>query len=184
MTKMLNGIEMEAIKAMLRFANLQRIESVAEAERCFENIKDFISSDEAMWRLLKLTVWQIAVCAWLASITESQRERRAVMTEVAPLVKKSVKTALVFKNEELGYECRFQSVHAVCAFAVALILSKRRRLASRLQRCICGRFNLDLHPKGRPKKYCSPKHKALADAMTLNERVRKSQLKHKMGKKS
>lgn len=180
----LQADERQAIEATRRFANLPRIESDAEVERLFRDLVDFRESTPT-WvdaktgrerRAVTLTAMygdiHSVVRGWFARVRSISR-RRDLSVEINRALD-SVDAGLILRGGRLEYTHRFLSVFAVCAFATALIIDERRGLASRLQKCgWCGRFNLDLDPRGRPRRFCSPEHKARADLKTVAERVRK-----------
>jgi hypothetical protein len=192
----LTSRERQAVEAVRRFANLRRIESNAAVERCFRGLVDF---DEFRVRPSgradeyhaagAYADDQAHVQGWLSRIANATKPRRRaaaaeVATEVAPELEASVTTALVFADGRMDVAYEFGSVTAVCAFAVALILDDRRGLTSRLGQCgYCGTFNLDQNPTGRPRRFCSPEHKALFDKDTGAERVKKSRAKKRKARK-
>lgn len=185
----LQDAERVAIKAALQFANLKQIDD-AQVHRCFRDVIDFrdiLPTDlvqkngvmverPAVGSLADYQAWQGALRDWFSRISQSERGRRSVATEVAPVVEESVSASLCFDKRRLNVEYSFRSVRAVLAFASALILDERRGMTSRLQQCgwsKCGCFNLDIDAKGRPRRFCSREHKRLADLETVSERVRK-----------
>ena len=100
--------------------------------------------------------------------------REAVGQEIADaLGKTKFGAGLLFKQGRLSYVYDVQSVYIACVFAFALLLDERRGLQMRLKRCgWCGRFNLDLNPKGRPHRFCSTDHKREFDLRESARRVR------------
>lgn len=174
MSLALQDRERKAIEAAIWFANLRSIKSNAQVDRGFRE-RGF--HFEASAGPSGNEDFQAGLQDYLQRVVGSERGRREVAAEVAPILEEMISTTYTLTERRLEVVSHFQDIVAVCAFAVALILDERRGLTSRLQRCVCGRFNLDFDPKGRPRKYCSPKHKARADALTVAERVRKHRSK-------
>lgn len=195
MASALQGDERRAVEALLRFANLPRIQSELAVERCFHGLIDFrefqpdpIHPDPARMRgqfYVDLVpayarVHRVAR-AWLTLMATSVTGRRKVWGRVSAHLKESVIAKPQFDDGRLKMAYEFgNSVEAACAFGAAVVLDESRNrgrsLASRLKRCgwsECGRFNLDLNPKGRPRRFCSAEHKRRADLETVAERVRK-----------
>lgn len=178
----------KAVEAVRRFANLQRVDSDEQVERCFRGLIDLRDAlpvwiDPKTGREKRAVIstdlytdLQSILRGWLGKIARSTRGQREVAGEIAEVLVESVDTSTRFDNRRLTQVYSFKSVGAACAFGVALILDERHDLASRLKQCgwsKCGHFNLDLNPKGRPRRFCSPEHKRLADLETVAERVRK-----------
>jgi hypothetical protein len=88
-----------------------------------------------------------------------------------------VRGTLRLEGERLEYFFAINNVESGCAWAVALLLDQRYGLTNRLRQCgwsRCGRFRVDLAPRGRPRRFCSDEHKRLYDLETSGERVRRS----------
>lgn len=158
--------EKQAIKAALRYANLRAMPMWLDPK---------MWPPEALYEWLREALLRIAASP-RRNVAETKRERQAVREEIAPALVQGAAARYVFKAGRLELTHSYRSFREVCVFALALILDERRRLASRLHKCGwdgCDRFNLDVDPKGRPRRFCNPVHKARADAKTVAERVRK-----------
>ncbi len=145
----------EAIRATLAFANMERVDTDEEVEQLFEGAMDLSSMSSAKSDYAQI---RDAVRDWLESITRSERGCREVWDEVARFSKDMIHPEVVLSESgrrEMKLDYYFDDVDAVVVFAVALILDEGYGLKKKLQRCVCGRFNLDFKPKGRPRKYCS-----------------------------
>jgi hypothetical protein len=184
----LQAEERRVVEAALRFANLRRITSARQVERLFAEIVDFHESmptwqDAATGReraMVDATALYIEaqrqVQDWLARIARSEGGRQEVAREITARLADGIGARLSIRNRRLSYAFDIGSVPTACVLAVALILDEGRRLTSRLRRCgwsRCQRFNLDLDPTGRPRRYCTPEHKRQHDAETVPERVRR-----------
>jgi hypothetical protein len=178
--------EKKAIEAARRFANLPQVESDAQVERVFAGLVDFRETSPTwidpktgretraaslveLYAELHRTVRQ----QFARLVASPRQQRREMQKEIAPVLAEGIATGYVFRKGRLELVHGFQSVREVCIFAFALILDERRGLTNRLHRCgWCGHFNLDLNPNGRPRRYCTPKHKELADAKRAPDRLR------------
>lgn len=164
--------ERAVVEAAIKFANLGRITSAAQVEKLFAginspvfqtvgtNYKTYIENDQPRLR------------RWLRCITGNRADRDKVTAEVAPFLAEKLAVLPVLEGRRLHYRYFITGVEGACGLAVALLLDESRGLADRLKQCgysKCHRFNLDLHPKGRPRRFC-PGHKELHDRETGAER--------------
>ena len=169
--------EEQAVEAAIAFANLRQ-PTAARVERLFAAFVDPRDYDLGRSFTVDLAAThedvQAQVRDWLDRIVTSHGARKAVADEVASAVEASVSAHVLFVRGRIAVTYYFESVAAVCAFAAALMLDESKGLTSRLGKCgWCGRFNLDLHAKGRPRRFCSAEHKRLADNASSAVKVRK-----------
>jgi hypothetical protein len=180
-------VEKKAIRTTLDFAKLGEIKSDAQVISLFNGLIDFrefmIDSPKAggaRWLGVSLVQHfadlQHRLKSALSRIaTSSVKGRRKIVEEIAPGLAQTDFAAFVLKDGKLRFVYDFQSVDAVCVFALATILNEERRLANRLKQCgspKCGAFNLDQDRMGRPRRFCSAECKKEADRETGAERLR------------
>lgn len=167
------------VTAVLDFANLRPIRSVAQVMRLFRSVpgaarvfQTIPAKDVAAFRRD-----QEQVRGWLEKIATRDHEKlRTVAEDVAKVMRETVVTVLDVERFETRLV--FPGVRATYATGVALILSRSLGLAKRLGQCrapldggICGRWRLDL--EGKPARYCSTEHRRRFDAADAARRVRK-----------
>lgn len=172
---MLQANERKAIQAALRFANIQSAPTYNQALRCFGDVlapdalprpdppvpagHKSVSFDEPPDASYKDE--QDRLRDWLSRI---KSDRTKVAAEVSRAIEETVDAVATFEDGRFEVHYILRTVGAACAFGVALILDKQRGLTTRLLRCDhCQRFNLELDPKGRPRRFCNQEHKRLAD---------------------
>ncbi len=175
----INPDERAIIEATLAFANLKRIRSPHDVQRIFERLakRNWVGSVSAKTFL----EGQNELREHLGNIA---RKGHAAWPDVQPYVEEMfgrdpgpvVRMRPTFQRGELSYLSELTGVEAVVALGLALILSKKRGLAPRVNQCgYCGRFRLDV--TGRPRTYCSDAHRLAYDRMMAAERMRNWRLR-------
>ena len=165
--------EQQTVAAVLRFANLPKVETKAQGEECFGPWRDTLDTYQQAHGLAR---------GWLARIAPDQplsavrTGRIAVRREVANALPANVNVQMAFRNEQLHYDYFYDDVQGAVVHAIALLLAKDRGLTDLLHRCgWCRNFYLVATGKrGRRNdafcsKACSTKYAREHD----KERVRK-----------
>lgn len=172
------------VETVLWFANLKRIRSTKQVEQRFAQLPlvpgvfQIIEEEN----LAAYQQDQAELRRWLEIITKSAAKRRNVANEIANRLAQTVTARLSFSHGRLVYVYGITGVQAACALGIAFMLDETLGLSSRLKQCgnpECLRFNLDLLPKGRPRRFCSEECKKRADLFTGAERVRRHRQKKK-----
>jgi len=161
--------EQSLIESMLDFANMESINSTSEVEDLFRRNVSLVGD---VFQVIPPTETgafvrdQLELRRWLELITKSRAGRKTVGAEVAALLG-TVATRATFQEDELRVAFGLRGVQACYAYAVAVILDRRRKLANKLGRCgwsKCGKFQLNFSAIGRPRKHCNAQHKWRAEA--------------------
>ncbi len=161
--------EQALIKSALGFANLTAISSTEEVENLFRKNVPLVGDVFQVIEPENRAAFerdQRELQGWLAKIVKSTTARKSVMQEI-PKRLATVHTQVSFGDGKIRLQFALPGVQACYSYAVALILDERRKLTGKLAQCGwsgCKRFRLDFSPAGRPRKYCNPKHKSLAEA--------------------
>lgn len=181
----LQSYEKKTIKTVLWFANLKSIRSTKQIEEKFSKlplVPSLFKSIPAS-EVFAYENDQERLSNLLRQITQSEKSRNIVSLEVCEMLRNKIQEVqLDFSHRQITTRFGLTGVEAVMAYGLALILDNRYNITARLQQCgnpNCKRFNLDLEPKGRPKKHCGKKCKDRADAVTGSERVKRSRRKGK-----
>lgn len=166
--------EQDVIKAVLAFANLQRISSARQVENIFARLpqvpgyfKTIVAPEKttAAEDVATYAHWQQEVRDRLRRIIKPS-ERRNVTAEISAALAEKVRMHYALNMTSRGPVLMpgyvIDDVEAACAFGIALILDAAHNITSRLQQCPapdCGKFRLDLIAKGRPGRFCKREHK-------------------------
>lgn len=165
----------EVLQATIRFANLRRIRSTRQVEELFKGLpiighrfKVLRPGEEATFRTdqQELRTWLLAIAKGKANaIAREVDERLGIIT-----------AAVGFDGRARKLTTRWavEGVRDSYALGVALLLSWSFGLTKRLGYCDapkCGRFRLDLTPRGRPWRYCNAAHRRKGDALKAKQRV-------------
>jgi hypothetical protein len=173
--------ERHIIEAVLRFANLKRVD-YARMLRCFDAVKaeaDLRKVDPFSGQLVPGDTWQepnfgppelglrdrsaenaqTVARMWLGQITS--RKLRDVARDIGSFLPGNVTGAVSFEGRRLRLSYRVSKINGMLALGIAFLLDEGRGLTNRLKQCgysKCGRFNLDLTPNGRPRRFCNEEH--------------------------
>lgn len=166
----------QLLGATIRFANLRRIRSTRQVEELFEGLpiikarfKILRPGEQAAYR-----DDQRQLRTWLQTITAGKAD--AIAGEVHELLG-IIPAEVAFDRgaQELAIRWAVRGVRDCYGLGVAALLSRSLGLTQRLGYCDapkCGRFRLDLTPRGRPWRYCNAEHRQAADVLKAKARVR------------
>lgn len=183
MTLALLDQERKLVEGMRIFANMRRIISACKVEQMFRRYKYSELREETERQRVRLKKFQQILRGWLERIVTGEAGRKEVADEIAYSLRgipahvelvgeermdRKSKVPIVTRRVAYFYDVLGKdavgTVRAGCLMAVALILDEGRGLTSRLQQCgWCGRFNLDLDAKWRPRRFCNAEHKRRFD---------------------
>lgn len=167
----------QLLGATIRFANLRRIRSTRQVEELFEGLpiikarfKILRPGEQAAYR-----DDQNQLRAWLQAIATGKAD--SIAGEVHELLG-IIPAEVAFDRgaRELAIRWAVQGARDCYALGTAALLSKSLGLMKRLGYCDapkCGRFRLDLSPRGRPWRYCNAEHRQTADVVKAKARVRR-----------
>lgn len=184
----LPNFERRTIEAAVRFANMRAVNSEEQVLRCFkaaidEGSRRLSPRPHFSTELPPAQKCHATLRGWLQLIASSEGGKQQVSEQVNEVLE-DVSAAVVARldpRRRLSIRFVADTVEAVCAVAMALILDEQRGLARRLAVCgHCGKFNLDLRSEGgRPRKFCSDEHKRLFDAKDSANRQARFRERHR-----
>jgi hypothetical protein len=157
------------IESALKFANVKKIKSTHQVETIFQRNVPLVGPKFQVLRPQEHQQYGIdqrELQGWLQASTKATHARKQVAAELAKRLE-TVHMQATFHEGHLAVSFALRGVQACYSYAVALILDERRNLAGKLAQCgwsRCRRFRLDFSPKGRPRRFCNPKHKWRAEA--------------------
>lgn len=162
--------EASVLKVVIWFANLDRVKSTSQIETRFakavgmgfDEFQEINPGEESKFEgdRSDLRDWLRLV----ASGNDAAGERKLI-EEVDDFLRRKLHVRLLGPANAPRLEMRPDGVEATCALGLALLLDSSRGLRSRLGYCAwegCGRFSLNLAPKGRPKHFCNDNHRLKA----------------------
>jgi hypothetical protein len=156
------------IKAVLDFANMDKIQSTDQVHQLFKRLPRTLVVDEKQFKELRPEETHIfeegrdVLRDQLKRIAKSSAGRPKVGAEISGDVWRTIEVRYEFARMQLEQFVRLNGVQACVSMALAMILDRRRGITNRLQQCGapgCGKFRLDFETKGRPAKHCGPEHK-------------------------
>ena len=162
--------EAQLLKAMIWLANVKIRSTTQVEERCAREMvmAGYIATEDDFKTIKPHEVDrfredQEELRAWLVKIAEPKEgDRAALVGEVNDFLKRKVPVAVRGDDGQRRFGPVINGLEAIYGYGVALLLDDERGLGTRLARCKapnCGRFFLDLHPKGRPQQFCSDDHR-------------------------
>jgi len=161
--------EQTLVESALAFANLKVIKSTSEVEDLFRWNVALVGSVFQVIPPAETGSYendQRELRRWLELIRQSEAGRKQVGVEVAERLG-TIESRATFQENELRVEFALSGVQACYAYAVGVILDRRRKLVTKVGHCRwsqCGKFQLNFSPAGRPRNYCNKQHKWAAEA--------------------
>ncbi|MDR7450137.1 MAG: hypothetical protein QN197_13235 [Armatimonadota bacterium] len=176
----LHPAERQLLEATVAFANMN-VRSAAQVEKLFMAVpltaRPFKVIPRKDWRAYLED--QATLRLWLAKLADlGEAARPLVGPEVARRLNRTVTVRLTYDADrhEMKAVSFLDGVEACWSYAVGLLLDRTRGLTTRVGRCgwdRCGRFQLSLGGRGRPRMYCSDAHRRQAEFARRKEKRRR-----------